>query len=219
MVSTPLTPPREAEMRSLYILVVGTIALSACVVSGCNKKKAENFADCAIDPSEKPIMNAESAGCIIIVDGALLVERVAGHGEESSGKVTPPGGAVESGESARCSAVRQTYEETGLRVKAGKLFGVWRNNFHLFMCQLVDPADIEKARTPDVPKAARGSVSQKLLMDMPSMKNRKTGKKELWAFPTNVVISADWKSIAAAAKELEAGQPATAAASATPTAP
>ena len=195
-------------------LLVATIAALSAVVAltGCNKKKAGNQADCAVDPAEKPIMDAESAGCIILVDGKLLVERVAGHGE-AAGKVTPPGGSVDSGESARCSAVRQTYEETGLRVKAGKLFGVWRNNYHLFMCTFVDPADEAKAREPGVPESAKGSVSEKLLMEMPSMKNPKTGKKELWAFPTNVVISADWKSISHAAQELTA---ANAPAAATP---
>ena len=194
-----------------------TVALVACAaVSGCKQAPKMNFADCALDPSTKPIMDAESAGCILMVDGALLVERVAGTGE-SAGKVTPPGGSVASGESARCSAVRQTYEEMGLRVKAGKLFGVWRNNYHLFICSIIDPTDVAKAREPGVPESAKDAVMEKVLMDMPEMKNRRTGKKELWAFPTNVVITADWKSIRAAALEVAPPEPVKAPAAASKT--
>ena len=187
-----MNKPYQARLFLVWCGALFTLTVSA---AGCDKKPIAAPADCAIDPTDKVIMDAESSGCLIVVDGALLVTRVAGHGGEGSGRVTPPGGSVLSGESARCSAVRQTFEETGLKVKAGKLFGVWRNNFHLFQCQLVDPKDLAKARSREVPKAARGDLSEKLLLELPAMRNRRTGHKELWAFPTNVVISHGYKGI------------------------
>ena len=178
-----------------FIATIGLFVVLIATALGCNKKPRAVQSDCAVDPTAKAITDAKSAGCLIVIDGALLVTRVAANGGEGSGKVTPPGGSVDSDESARCSAVRQTFEETGLKVKAGKLFGVWRNNFHLFNCQLIDPKDIGHARTRDVPEAVRGDVSEKLLLELPAMRNRRTGNKELWAFPTNVVISHGYKGI------------------------
>lgn len=183
---------QKSSASAVSLCLVATLAILAV---GCAKKPVAKPSECSVDPAEKPILDAESAGCILIVDGALLVTRVAGHGKDNSGKVTPPGGTVRDGESARCAAVRQTKEETGLDVKAGTMFAIWRNNFHLFMCQLVDPKDMDKARSPEVPEEIRGDIKEKLLLELPSMKNRKTGSHELWAFPSNVVITADWQAI------------------------
>ena len=45
-----------------------------------------------------------------------------------------PGGSVAAGESARCGAEREVFEETGLAARAGELAIVFDNGFHLYWC-------------------------------------------------------------------------------------
>lgn len=183
-------PTHTRKTASIATLV--TITALVAMTSACKEAPQVPQAECAIDPTADKMMKAESAGCAIVVDGALLVTRIKGKG-----KVTPPGGGVRSGETARCGAVRQTLEETGLHVKAGELVAIWHNDFHLFMCELNSPADVAAAKTPRVPA---GDATEKLLLDVPVMKQRDgRGKDERWAFPSNVVIKANWDKIIAMA--------------------
>lgn len=187
--TTSICPPRSVFPA---ICALAAVALFAA----CKEKPAAPQSECAVDPAAKAITDAKSAGCLIIIDGGVLVTRVGGGGATGRGKVTPPGGSVSSGETARCAAVRQTLEETGLKVKAGEIFAVWKNDFHLFHCTLADPRDIDKARSKAVPSEGIQEATEKLLIDLPSMRSRgKNGKRELWAFPENVVISAQYKKI------------------------
>ncbi len=175
------------------IMIATAAVLAAAALTGCKGKPLSSKA-CAVDPDVKPITDAESAGCLIVVDGGLLVIRRTGL-EDGAGRVTPPGGGRNADETARCAAVRETLEETGLRVKAGALFGGFRNDFMLFQCELEDPADMAKARTSDVPEAMLAEAKEKLILDLPAMTNRKTGGTELWAFTSNVVITHHHKDI------------------------
>lgn len=77
-----------------------------------------------------PEHQSPSAGCIVIKDRQLLVV------ENHSGKLSIPGGGTEAGESAQCSAHRETYEETGLDVIPKELIHVFDNGFHIYHCQL-----------------------------------------------------------------------------------
>ena len=71
---------------------------------------------------------AASAGCFAVSRGELLV--VQGFND----KISLPGGSSEAGESARCTAFRETWEETGLRLQPGALLQVFDTGFHLYRC-------------------------------------------------------------------------------------
>jgi 8-oxo-dGTP pyrophosphatase MutT (NUDIX family) len=72
---------------------------------------------------------ALSAGCFAVSDeGLLLVQGL-------NGKVSPPGGSSEPGESAQCTAFRETWEETGLRLHPRELLRVFDTGFHLYRCE------------------------------------------------------------------------------------
>lgn len=52
-----------------------------------------------------------------------------------NGKLSLPGGSSEPGESARCTAFRETWEETGLHLVPGELLRVFDTGFHLYRCE------------------------------------------------------------------------------------
>lgn len=72
---------------------------------------------------------APSAGCLALQEGKLLVVR------DLKGKLSPPGGSAEGGESAQCTAFRETWEETGLRLEPSELVAVFDTGFHLYHCE------------------------------------------------------------------------------------
>ena len=73
--------------------------------------------------------NAPSAGCFAVSgEGLLLVQGL-------NGKLSPPGGSAKPGESAQCTAFRETWEETGLRVQPRELMQVFDTGFHLYRCE------------------------------------------------------------------------------------
>lgn len=51
------------------------------------------------------------------------------------GRLSPPGGSAENGESAQCAAFRETWEETGLVLEPDRLLEVFDTGFHLYLCQ------------------------------------------------------------------------------------
>lgn len=62
-------------------------------------------------------------GCVVADEhGRVLLQKRGDRGREVWGF---PGGAVEMGESVAEAAVRETYEETGLRVRVTSLLGVY----------------------------------------------------------------------------------------------
>ena len=71
---------------------------------------------------------APSAGCFAVRDGKLLLV------QGLNGKVSLPGGSSEAGESAQCTAFRETWEETGLRLQPRELMRVFDTGFHLYKC-------------------------------------------------------------------------------------
>lgn len=96
------------------------LALVVVLVTGCTEAP-----DCEF---EGDALSARSAGCLVYQNNALLL--VSSHDDEWG----PPGGSVDSGESAQCAAVRETWEETSIIVSAGELVRVFDNGFHLFRC-------------------------------------------------------------------------------------
>jgi len=96
--------------------------LALLLVAGCSGPEAP---PCPLESSAEA---ARSAGCFAVKEGALLVV------EGMNGKLSPPGGSVETGEGARCAAFRETWEETGLRLQPGELVDVFETGFHLYYC-------------------------------------------------------------------------------------
>lgn len=95
--------------------------LIAISVTACGRQ-----APACPDTRSTPI--APSAGCFHEDETGLLVV------EQFNGKISIPGGSSDSGESARCAAHRETWEETGLNLQVGELVTVFDTGFHLFHC-------------------------------------------------------------------------------------
>jgi 8-oxo-dGTP diphosphatase len=72
---------------------------------------------------------APSAGCFSVIDQRLLVV------QNLAGDISPPGGSSNRGETAQCTAVRETWEETGLTLKVGPKLATFTTGFHLYQCQ------------------------------------------------------------------------------------
>lgn len=98
-----------------------TMTLLAIWLSGCGPKP-----ECPV--TEQPLP-AANAGCLVIHQGRVLMVR------ELSGKISLPGGTSEAGETAQCTAWRETFEETGYRVHVGRRQAVFVNGFNLFRCE------------------------------------------------------------------------------------
>lgn len=80
-------------------------------------------------PYSGPGDRAPSAGCFTVADGKLLLV------EGFNGKVSLPGGSSRAGESAQCTAFRETWEETGLQLQPRELLRVFDTGFHLYRCE------------------------------------------------------------------------------------
>ncbi|TXS92082.1 NUDIX hydrolase [Parahaliea maris] len=77
---------------------------------------------------------APSAGCLLLsADGMLVVENW-------KGKLSPPGGLTNQGESAQCAAHRETWEESGLDVIPGELLATFDTGFNLYRCAMAPGA-------------------------------------------------------------------------------
>lgn len=111
---------------------------------------------------------APSAGCLIVDANRILLVEARG------GKLGPPGGGVVASESAQCGAERETWEETGLEVRAGKLAKVFDNEFHLYWCEVVGP---QKPAVQDPLEVA--SVDYYPLEEFPALR---------WRFPDQAAV-------------------------------
>ena len=86
--------------------------------------------DCGFDQAMLGIENEiqANAGCIVIRDSKLLVI------QSPTRKISIPGGSAQKDETAACTAIRETQEETGLEVTPTKLAKIWENGFYIFEC-------------------------------------------------------------------------------------
>lgn len=73
-----------------------------------------------------------NAGCLALRDGNLLVI------EQRDGRWSVPGGTAEPGEAPRCTAYRETFEETGVPVEVGRLLHTFDNGFQVYHCRPLD---------------------------------------------------------------------------------
>jgi 8-oxo-dGTP pyrophosphatase MutT (NUDIX family)/membrane-associated phospholipid phosphatase len=73
------------------------------------------------------------AGCIIRAGDRLVMVR-----DFWSDRFGPPGGTADPGETPRETAVRETFEETGLTVEARAFLGLSHNGFSFYACAPLD---------------------------------------------------------------------------------
>ena len=141
----------------LTLLLVG--------LTGCSLKST----DCNIEePDPKP--RSGNAGCLISRDGEILLIR-----HQPSGKIGLPGGTARSGESAQCTAYRETLEETGLAVSVGKFVTQMDTGFLVYACRT------EGGQYPiPVPAGARWEVQEIFWADPDQLGT------ETWRFPTQL---------------------------------
>ena len=96
--------------------------LVALLLSAC----AESTPRCSFTGEA---IRAVSAGCLVRYEDTILLVEIPGA------QFSPPGGSVDEGESAQCTAERETFEEAGVRVSAGDLAQTFDNGFYLFWCE------------------------------------------------------------------------------------
>ncbi len=111
----------------LIVLVLPIAAGTACTASpiACPK---------SFDPAYELTGNA---GCMVERERQMLVVRL-----RATGKLGVPGGAPQPGETAQCTAYRETREEAGLEVTVGELLHKFsETDFYLFDCVLAEPVN------------------------------------------------------------------------------
>lgn len=103
-------------------------------------------------PCNIPSKLVGNAGCLIMHGDQFLVAR-----HRKKDKWNLPGGTAERGESAQCTAVRETGEELGIQVEVGPLLRQQDNGFYLFSCTL-KPGEYQSSYT--VPLSGVTEVSR-----------------------------------------------------------
>jgi len=122
-------------MKASWMLIL----ITALMLSACSRQPT-----CSVTSGD---MGVPSAGCLAVDNGELLLVKIMG------GTYGPPGGSVDSEESAQCAAERETWEETGVRVSAGELAAEFDNGFRLYWCEAVSGREIEISRPIEIQHA------------------------------------------------------------------
>ena len=122
-------------MKASWILVF----ITASMLFACSRQPA-----CSHDSGD---MGIPSAGCLVVDNSELLLVQI------RDGTYGPPGGSVDSNESAQCAAERETWEETGVQVSAGELGSEFDNGFRLYWCEAVSGREIEISRPIEIQHA------------------------------------------------------------------
>lgn len=137
-------PIRSAINKSfLFITIVISIA-------GCNFGREP----CDFEQTDLGLESHihANAGCVVIQENRMLLI------ESRTAKLSVPGGTAERTETAACTAIRETREETGLQVQPRALLKIWENGFYLFECTLTgeslkttisQPAEVKAIRWLD----------------------------------------------------------------------
>jgi 8-oxo-dGTP diphosphatase len=153
------------RFKILYLCITSLVALSSCA----------NPPSCT-DERSVHATAAPSAGCITLLDGHLLLV------QGLNGKVSVPGGSTNPGETAQCAAQRETWEETGLEVRADELVRTFDNGFHLYQCMVTTETSIDTAMTPPF----RLEIRQALWLNPAQFDQFE------WRFPDQQQWLADW---------------------------
>ncbi|MEM9256649.1 MAG: NUDIX hydrolase [Pseudomonadota bacterium] len=99
------------------ICILSSLGIGSCahLPQGCSPSGMPNYAD--------------SAACFSVEDGKLLVV------QSWSGKISLPGGLSHRGEAAQCTALRETWEETGLLLQPTRRLPMSEGSFILYECE------------------------------------------------------------------------------------
>jgi ADP-ribose pyrophosphatase YjhB (NUDIX family) len=127
---------------------------------------AQGAPECRVAPGSESTRQG-NAGCIIKIDNKMLIVR-----HRKTGKLSPPAGTAKKGETAQCTAHRETWEETGVEVRVGRLLMSSDDQFHLFHCLAVD-----EVTELLVPEAFKSEISEILLLNPTLLSN------DEWRFP------------------------------------
>jgi 8-oxo-dGTP diphosphatase len=98
-----------------------------------------------------------NAGCLVIHKGLVLAVQM-----KESSKWTLPSGKPIGTETAQETAMRETFEETGLRVAVGKLLHIFYDSrpFYLFEGTLLDESFV-----PEVPLESKDEIKKASFID------------------------------------------------------
>ena len=113
---------------------------------------------CRIEPGAEE-SGAANAGCLVVVGERLLLVH-----ERYRGVWAIPGGTSIQGESAQCTAARETWEESGAEVIVGARLHTFENGFRLFLCRWDAPPEGISEKLP-LPEWARNEVDDVTLVD------------------------------------------------------
>ena len=114
-----------------------TVLFLVALVCACSKQP-----ECSVTVGGNKL--APSSGCLVVDQGDVLLVKIMG------GTYGPPGGSVNKRESAQCAAERETWEETGVEVRAGELAITFENGFQLYACESVSGRDITITRPIEI---------------------------------------------------------------------
>ena len=117
-----------------------TVLFLVALVCACSKQP-----ECSVTAGGNKL--APSSGCLVVDQGDVLLVKIMG------GSYGPPGGSVNKRESAQCAAERETWEETGVEVRAGELAITFENGFQLYACESVSGRDITITRPLEIKDA------------------------------------------------------------------
>jgi len=95
---------------------------------------------CKIDATHKSKIES-NAGCFIQKKGKVLLIR-----QRYNSKLSFPGGTHEEGETAQCTAHRETWEEAGMNVTVGRTLYTHKNKFYLFECDIQEDLGSENLK-------------------------------------------------------------------------
>ena len=118
--------------QTKYTLSLFALAASL-LLAGCTGTKAP------VCPYAKEAAPRANAGCLVTQGDEVLVITM-----RLTGKQSIPGGTTEIGESPRCTAHRETFEETGVEVEVHELLGTFDNGFHMYRCTPVDDSQLPR---------------------------------------------------------------------------
>lgn len=120
------------RLHALIFCLAGGLALSACAGPPACPSGGPWEAE--------PVANA---GCMVRVDDRLLVVR-----DRLSGRLGFPSGGAIPPEQAQCTALRETWEETGYPVQVERLLATLPGGFRLYQCTIPGPVQVRR----DVPR-------------------------------------------------------------------
>ncbi|WP_281648049.1 NUDIX hydrolase [Parendozoicomonas sp. Alg238-R29] len=107
-----------------FILPLLTLVVA---LAGCQKTPQKPC------PYAKDKEAGANAGCLLTQGDDVLIITM-----RLTGKQSIPGGTSEVRESPRCTAYRETLEETGIEVSVHELLQEFSNGFHVYRCTQTD---------------------------------------------------------------------------------